>query len=389
MIEIDLEQPDSDEFEITTIGAGHQSGESVVLHLENGQWVIIDSCMSEEEVLPLYYLKEIGVPFENVIYVICTHWHEDHVKGLPQILEKCPNATFYMPDVGNNRIFLEFVLKRLKLPSTSKSRVWKIFKDCYKILNQRKIKQKPKYIQHETLVYRNSNIELLCLSPSSTMKQKFEEILLVANSDIETKEAEKNLDDNMCSLSFSLKFHDKRIIIGGDLECNRKEKEDCCECIKHCSEKSEKGWCNILEEIELFSNHKNYEYIQIPHHSSKNGFCPRIWDEFCKRDEMICTSTIFSNNNKINLPTKEMLEAYMNLSNSYFITSTRIGTSKVKGEKTALDDELHKKASKIQKISDTASIICSRYKTGETWKHYPFGTAQLVTEDVVKNYPYT
>ena len=294
-----------------------------------------------------------------------------------------------MPNVGDNRIFLKYVLKRLKLSITSKSKVWKIFNDCYTILSNRKTLQKPQFFQHEMVVYTSPNIDFYCLSPSDIMRQKFEEILFAANSEAETIEAESRLDDNMCSLSFALRFHDKRIIIGGDLECNRKDKEDCCECIKHCSEKSEKGWCNILEEIDLFSNHKNYEYIQIPHHSSKNGFCPRIWDEFCKRDDMICTSTIFSNNNKINLPTKEMLEAYMNLSRSYYITSTRIGTSKVKGEKTALDNELHKKASKIQKIADTAGIICSRYKTGETWKHYSFGTAQLVTENVVKNYPYT
>lgn len=389
MIEIDLGQPDSDEFEITTIGAGHQSGESVVLHLENGQWVIIDSCVSEKKVLPLYYLEQIGVPFENVKFVICTHWHEDHVKGLPDILRECPNAKFYTPNVGDNRIFLKFVLKRLKLSFTSKSKVWKIFNDCYKVLSNRTTLQKPNFFQHEMVVYTSPNVDLFCLSPSDNMRQNFEEILLAANTDVETIEAENKLDDNMCSLSFALRFHDKRIIIGGDLECNRKDKEDCCECIKHCGEKSEKGWCNILEEINLFTDYQDYEYIQLSHHSSINGFCPRIWDEFCKRDEMICTSTIFSNNKKVNLPTKEMLEAYMNLSKSYYITSTRIGASKVKKiEKTALDDELHKTISKIQTISDAVGIICSRYKKGEYWKHYSFGTARLVTENVVKNYPY-
>ena len=52
-VEIDLLKPADDEIEITTIGPGFKNGESVVIHYGDGNWMIIDSCKANDEVLPL------------------------------------------------------------------------------------------------------------------------------------------------------------------------------------------------------------------------------------------------------------------------------------------------------------------------------------------------
>ena len=45
-IEINNVKPQANELEITLIGAGCEAGESVVVHLANGKWMVIDSCKS-------------------------------------------------------------------------------------------------------------------------------------------------------------------------------------------------------------------------------------------------------------------------------------------------------------------------------------------------------
>ena len=50
-IEIEKTKPNADEIEITTIGAGANAGESIVVHLTNDCWMIIDSCVLDGEVI--------------------------------------------------------------------------------------------------------------------------------------------------------------------------------------------------------------------------------------------------------------------------------------------------------------------------------------------------
>ena len=86
-IEIDNVKPHANELEITLIGAGREAGESVVVHLANGKWMVIDSCKSGGVVLPLYYLRKKEVDLKDVVYVICTHWHADHIEGLSEVIK--------------------------------------------------------------------------------------------------------------------------------------------------------------------------------------------------------------------------------------------------------------------------------------------------------------
>ncbi len=68
--------PDNSSAEITLLGTGGGYGESCLIHLGEGKWMIIDSCIDPTSgiVLPLQYLDSIGVSVDNnVIMVVCTH----------------------------------------------------------------------------------------------------------------------------------------------------------------------------------------------------------------------------------------------------------------------------------------------------------------------------
>ena len=74
--------PSADEIEVVLFGTGF--GDSIVLNLDDGSWVIVDSCISPEgKPFALEYLESIGAkPGKAVDGVVATHWHDDHIRGI-------------------------------------------------------------------------------------------------------------------------------------------------------------------------------------------------------------------------------------------------------------------------------------------------------------------
>lgn len=92
-----VDLPSDNELEVSVFGPLRGFGESVLLHIGNGQWIIVDSCCSDNngKPAPLIYLESIGVDVStSVRLVIASHWHSDHIKGLDKIFQECKNAKF-------------------------------------------------------------------------------------------------------------------------------------------------------------------------------------------------------------------------------------------------------------------------------------------------------
>ena len=87
-------RPREDEIEVVLLGPGY--GESIVLHLGYGSWVIVDSCINTEgRPRALEYLDSIGVNAgQQVDLVVATHWHDDHIRGMETLVEVCNRADF-------------------------------------------------------------------------------------------------------------------------------------------------------------------------------------------------------------------------------------------------------------------------------------------------------
>jgi glyoxylase-like metal-dependent hydrolase (beta-lactamase superfamily II) len=76
--------PDPDQFEVSVLGPGY--GEAIVVHLGNGEWLTVDSCIDSRtrEVAPMAYLRGLGVNLATQVRLVVTsHWHDDHVAGTP------------------------------------------------------------------------------------------------------------------------------------------------------------------------------------------------------------------------------------------------------------------------------------------------------------------
>jgi hypothetical protein len=102
--------PARDQIEVSVFGPNY--GECIVIHLGNDNWIIVDSCLHEEEPVAIAYLRTLGVNVQTAIKaVIATHWHDDHCKGLSQVLTAAPTATVWIASALTDREFFRFVAR--------------------------------------------------------------------------------------------------------------------------------------------------------------------------------------------------------------------------------------------------------------------------------------
>jgi beta-lactamase superfamily II metal-dependent hydrolase len=103
------EGPKADEMEISLFGPGF--GESIVAHLGDGYWMVVDSCLrGDKRSAPLAYLRTIGVRVEEQVrLVVASHWHNDHIGGISDLLAESSSARFACSMAMQRDEFLELV----------------------------------------------------------------------------------------------------------------------------------------------------------------------------------------------------------------------------------------------------------------------------------------
>ena len=87
--------PERSEIEVSLFGPGY--GESIVLHLGENLWLIVDSCLDPltGDPAPLTYLHHLHIDLATAVrWVVATHWHDDHIRGLGRIMHVCKAAEF-------------------------------------------------------------------------------------------------------------------------------------------------------------------------------------------------------------------------------------------------------------------------------------------------------
>ena len=339
-----LLKPDLHIAEVTLIGSGGY-GESIIIHLGSDKWVIIDSCIDPKTQIPqnIEYLKSLNVNLENVELIICTHWHDDHIKGISKSLEQCPNARFCCSKANDINKFFYFISFDLKKDIGKQSNSSTIeFNRCMDIIAER----------NSVMISANENkclktvtdskfkSSIFSLSPSDFTMKNFDGELASLLTEYGEPDKKIPIDSpNTKSVAVFLILGDHRAILGADLEVGFNSNE---------------GWLNILNNSTIID--KRSTLFKIPHHGSSNGYDVRIWNELID-DKSIAKMTPW--NRKSGLPTPEMIEKYSSHTESLYITKPFLSKTPKKRSKN-IEKIIASMGLKLQEIRYKKGIIQCR-----------------------------
>ena len=265
--------PDADELEVSIIGPGR--GESVILHLGNNEWAVVDSCFAKGSTTSAAadYLSSLDPDAPSRLQlVLATHWHDDHIRGISQLLAMAPAARFACSTAFRDKEFLALVglasdpLLRLSGPREIAAVI--------RELNKRREAgaapnlYTPQYAIADRVLLdlrtaeRPFPVKIVALSPSDPSVQAgLEEIAnLIPKPGELPGDAIVSRSPNHTSVVVWIEAGGQSILLGADLE-------------NHSN--AAFGWKAVV------GNHTNStkgKIFKVPHHGSVNADNADVWD---------------------------------------------------------------------------------------------------------------
>ena len=205
--------PKHNVMEVTLVGPGY--GECILLHIGNGSWVlpwvIVDSCIgADSRPAALAYLHDMGLdPPEVVHLIVTTHWHDDHIRGIGELVEVCDDAIFCCASALRKQ---EFLAMMDSIASRPMSQVGSGMQELYKVrslLEERSAK--PVFAIANRRIFSRDGCEIWSLSPFDKEVDSFlQEIDHLRPQERETKRRTPTLTPNKIAVVLFL--------LGSDLE---------------------------------------------------------------------------------------------------------------------------------------------------------------------------
>jgi beta-lactamase superfamily II metal-dependent hydrolase len=372
MTEIHRDRPADNEIEVSLFGPGY--GESVVVHLGSNRWMVVDSCLDKNSgrAASLAYLEEIGVePASHVELVVCTHWHDDHIRGMSSILSACPNARFVCSTSLRESAFLELVAlgETIRGPhGGGLNEFGRIFQQI--ILRRQRQEPSPLETCHAGTVLvdqveESAQLRIESLSPSDTDHQRMMRAFAEKKDQLlsaEFKQTVPSIHPNLGSIVLRLQIGGQRILLGADME-KRKSPES--------------GWNAILINTRPGSEADLYK---IAHHGSETGDMPEIWSQLLIPN---CPAVLAPNQRLSNpIPRPSDVERILSHTKSAFATAPSYLKRKRLEQPT--DRLLRNREITIYEIPSSQGQIRARFSPGsdDVWSIATFGRAfKLVQEN--------
>lgn len=226
--------------------------------------MIVDSCQDASgRPAALSYLEEIGVSPDKVSLIVATHWHDDHVRGLSEIVQTCTNAVFCSSQVFTNSEFLAFLAAFNQTPPNDRfsSGSMELIRSLT-LLRERKAvakKAEPDRRLYCTNVADGTEMEIWSLSPSDACLERFM-AYIAANMPQKgvTKTRAPAIHANETAVALLIKYGNHSVLLGADLE------------------ETHKGWTAILDSTGR--PQQKSSLFKVPHHGSQNGHLDGVWE---------------------------------------------------------------------------------------------------------------
>ncbi|MBI4081269.1 MAG: MBL fold metallo-hydrolase [Candidatus Lambdaproteobacteria bacterium] len=259
-------RPAADEFELSLFGPG--VGECVVVHLGQGEWLVVDSCIDRETRKPvaLDYFDKLGLnPAEAVRLVIVTHWHDDHIGGASAVAKAATRADIVCSAALNCKEF-QTVLGVTAVPYMRGAGVDEMTQIFELLLDRRssnRLDITPVWAKAHTRLYQTVAGSVEALSPSDATFSRFlQEIAsLLPGVGATARRAVKNTP-NETAIAIWIEAGEIRALLGSDLE-----KGDT----------GVTGWQAVVNSTRRPQGRARL--LKVAHHGSDGADEPRVWSD--------------------------------------------------------------------------------------------------------------
>ena len=343
--------PATDQCELTLFGPGY--GECVVMHIGGGDWVVVDSCLTTDgSPSALRYLEEIGVdPAQAVVLVVATHWHDDHIRGLAQILKACPAAQFCAAGLLCREEFSTLVSAlEGRHFSASGSGLRELF-TVFTLL--RETRRTPVHAMTNRLVHRTDSCRLWALSPSDQVFQKF---LRAVGGLVPRVGGDKrripSLSPNEVAVVLWAECGESALLLGSDME--------------------RQGWVAIVEDSARPPTKASV--FKVPHHGSGNAHVPAVWEQMLELEPVAVLAPW--RRGRGSLPSAQDAERILRATPHAWITS---GTKPApfRHAMKAVEETLRESGVRVRRLVGDESRVRLRRSMGsdQRWTVEAFGSA--------------
>lgn len=271
----ELVRPAADEVQITVLG--QQEGESIVVHLGDDRWVVVDSFRGRwpgEEgtcVAPLRCLEALDVNVDRVSAIVLTHLHEDHCLGIETVVEACRPAWFLMPAAVADERWGEVIsAMQNEAPATGRKRMNAIAGAFRIARDQGRIG----LLGSRSLVP-GVEEELQALAPTPAAMQTSRE----AFQQLDPAGARRLLHENATSVVLWLEVGAARALLCGDMD-------------KH----GRMGWHAVLADHEG-RDLGGATFVKVAHHGSQGSHEPGVFERWTDDPIGVIAPNRFRNNN--------------------------------------------------------------------------------------------
>jgi beta-lactamase superfamily II metal-dependent hydrolase len=267
-----LSPPRPDQLELTLMGPGF--GESIVIHVGNGKWVLVDSCVDNTSNPPmpaaLRYLASLGItPADAVSLIIATHWHDDHIRGMSTLLSACPQAKFCLSSALSAEEFFAMVTKydieRFSKSTTGVREIHEVFNALTAASRKpiRAVSNKPIFKLEGSESGHGYDCIVTALTPSDAQLEKFYfEITALMPAINTTMQRCTPQGENDMAVVTWVSIGPVAILMGSDLQETKNP---------------DTGWSVIVDSALRPAGQATI--FKIPHHGAANSHSESVWDK--------------------------------------------------------------------------------------------------------------
>jgi hypothetical protein len=332
----------------------------MVVHTGSNQWITVDSCQdlgTDGDNAALSYLEKISVdPATAVKLVVITHWHDDHIGGVSEILDSCPDAKFAITAALEKSEFLSAIAPWIADPNAESKGLNEIRR-----IGKRLKCLRPKLASGNTILFERKSpfpCTIRALSPSdASVLSCIARLEGLTNADWRGRLP--SIEGNHCSVVLSLEIADRLILLGADLETRSSR---------------DHGWLAAVD-LHVESERGKHSLFKIPHHGSPNGDHPEIWEKLVTDEAHLILAPFV--NGSVMRPEHSDIKRILGRSQNAWITARPEG-GKFRSFSRAVQKQMNEKARRVVEIPRGYGHLRIRGKIGDdprNWSVEKFGQA--------------